>query len=313
MLIQNKETCSKAVNLIIKNQGQYLSIINDNIEIILNNTDQITLFDLKKKVEVNQLAYNKIIDKINQNTKKNIKNLIKSLYLKVVITHGKYHDLSYIYEKEFDTILEIIYLIIKDICKNEHVNETDIETIGTGAYSGVLLIGEKVIKIGLKRETTHFPNNPYINAMILRRDFPVNDKESVFVEVSEKVDTNSEVTDEELYQLYKNLRHLHLVWLDVNKRNIGRLLKDNKIYWREDLPITDEILGLDKYRGNILLKKGDIVVLDNDLIYDEKNTSIPKKFSTIYQEMFEMRYQDEEKNSPQYSGKLVLIKNKYCM
>lgn len=71
--------------------------------------------------------------------------------------------------------------------------------------------------------------------------------------------------------MYKKLRDLNLIWLDVGYRNAGRLLKDNKINWREELPLTDERLGLQPYIGSKTLKKGEIVILDNDLIYHEND------------------------------------------
>ena len=243
-------------------------------------------------------------------SKENIKKFIRRLYLRVIIFHNNRHDLSYVNSKEFDNILEIIYLIIEDVCYNERIDITSIESAGCGAYSSVLIIGNKVIKIGCSRETKRFPNNPYINTMLLRKEFPITEQDSLFVEVSERVDTNTKVEEEELYQLYKKVRDLGLVWLDIGIKNIGRLLRDNKVHWRFELPITDEVLGLDSFRGKDLLKKGDIVIVDNDLIYDINNHIIPFRFATPYLYLFETRYEKEEKSSPHYGGKLIIKREK---
>ena len=294
-LIQDKTYCGKAIYLFFKDKNlSYIALLYNNIDYILEKIHSAELFYLKDTVKEIPLLYQKIINSIEDDEKRSTMKWIKSLYLRVVITHGSYHDLGYIQSNQFNNILEIIYLIIKDICLNERKDITDIECIGNGAYSSVLLVGNKVIKIGLKRATKRFPNNPYINVILLRREFPITDKESFFVEVNEKVDDKCDISDEELYGLYKKLRDIKLIWLDVAKRNVGRLLRDNKIYWRYDLPITDEILGLDPYRGNDLLKKGDIVVLDNDLIYDEKSCYLTCQSSTSLQKEFEKRYQKEK-------------------
>ena len=58
-----------------------------------------------------------------------------------------------------------------------------------------------------------------------------NEENKIFLEVTERVDTKTEVTTEELYQLYKKIRALGLVWTDVAKRNVGRLKKDNIVHW----------------------------------------------------------------------------------
>ena len=219
---------------------------------------------------------------------------LRALYLRVVISNSYYHDLNYINDESFYDALEVIYLIIEDVCKNENIELSNIKCLGNGAYASVLIIGNKVVKIGIRRVTMSFPNNPYINATLLRKEIPINDKEAFFVEVNERVDDKCEVSDEELYNLYKKIRDIHLIWLDVEKRNVGRLLKDNIISWREELPITDEILGLEPYRGNDLLKKGEIVILDNDLIFDENNPRLAKMSSTSLQKKFEKKYQLEK-------------------
>ena len=294
-LIQDKTYCGKAIHLFVKESDNiYLPLLYQNIDTIILNTDNEDLFYLRNIVKYCPKVYDMVIHKIRTHTKKHIIKLLKALYLRVVVTHSYYHDLSYIEQKHFNDILEIIYLIIEDVCRNEEVDISSIENIGSGAYSSVLLVGNKVIKIGLQRATSRFPNNPYINAILLRREFPITNKESFFVEVNEKVDNESDISDEELYELYKKLRDIQLIWLDVDQRNAGRLLRDNKIYWKCELPITDEILGLDPYRGNDLLKKGDIVVLDNDLIYDEKSCYLTYQSSTSLQKEFEKRYQKEK-------------------
>ena len=96
--------------------------------------------------------------------------------------------------------------------------------------------------------------------------------------------------------------------MDVEKRNVGRLLRDNHIYWRNELPLTDQILGLDKYRGNEVLKKGDLVILDNDMIFDEDSPLIYNNYKSKYQVEFEKRYLSEINDFPHKCGKILLKK-----
>lgn len=191
-------------------------------------------------------------------------------------------------KKKLDDILEIVTLLVQDIVKNEKISISEINILGRGTYSYVLEIGDKVLKIGKKRETKTFHNNPYIIAPLLRKEFAINYVYSVFVEVTEKVDRKSRITEEELYDLYKKIRNLGLYWHDVAFGNVGRLLKDNVIHWRQDLPITDEILGLKRYIGSETLKKGEVVILDNDFITDSPsygtNNPLKAKFEKMYQE-----------------------------
>lgn len=309
-MFKNKDNCKEALSLIQKDDNTYISEIYNNIDVILESTNHDEIFSLRDIVKNDKRAYSMVINKIKENTKDNIKKLIKSNYLKIIALHKEYHNLSYIYSEKFDNILEVIYLIIEDVCHNENIDITEIERVGSGSFSSVLLAKDKVIKIGIPGKTKSFPNNPYINAMLLRKEFPINNEASIFVEVSERVDIKSAIDIEELYQLYKKMRNIGLVWLDAANRNAGRLLKDNKASWRFDLPITDKSLSLDEFRGEDQLKKGDIVILDNDLIYDINDPNIPAEFATTYQVIFERRYQKDPQKSPIYGKELVLKKER---
>lgn len=299
-LFQEK-TCDATIQYLLVEE-KFTHLIEENIDLILNSK-KIDLFQLKKNYSQNQKIINKIKTKIEENKNKSIQLTIYNLYYRFLMANNQ-ESLDKSSKKNLNTILEIISLIIEDICKNEQVNISDLDILNSGAFSSVLAIGDKVIKIGCKRGTKTYPNNPYVNSMILRKEFLLDDNTSFFIEVSEKVDTLSEVSTEELYQLYKKVRELHLIWTDVAQRNVGRLLKDNQVYWHQELPLTDERLNLKSYRGDEMLKKGELVILDNDFIYDEnENPLFIKKYSTTLQENFEKRYQLEKKYSSYKSQK----------
>lgn len=204
------------------------------------------------------------------NNKNNILNLINRLYLETIYNYKITNE----EDRELRNVYEFIYLVIIDICHNENIDVLDIEVIGKGNFSNILRIGSKVVKIGSRRSIERFPNNSYINAMLLRYKINISKKLSLFIEVNELVDTNIIVTEEDLYQLYKKMRNLGLIWTDVKGENVGRLIRDNRIYWKEDLIVNDEGLGLDKFIGNKVLKRGDLVILDNDLIFKEDSSNI---------------------------------------
>lgn len=199
-----------------------------------------------------------------------ILNLVDKLYLETIysykVTSDEYKALREAYE--------FVYLVIMDIINNEDISYDDIKVIGKGNFSRVIKIGTKVVKIGSKRSVERFSNNGYMNAMLLRHKVDISKKLSLIIEVNELVDTNIIVTEDDLYQLYKKIRDLHLIWLDVKEENVGRLIRDNKIYWRDKLFISDEVLGLDSFVGDSMLKKGELVIIDNDLIFREDDNVI---------------------------------------
>ena len=251
-------------------------VIYDNLPLFTENSQN--LYSLMKFVKDNPSAYSKVKDYIDNNPEKAINSIFCEINKRVKI--------------EDTTLKEVLRLIILDVLKNENVKLSDI-TYNGGGLSSVLLIGNKVIKIG-DRATKSFPNNPYIISPLLRKKLEFNG-ESCFVEVTERVDTSKKASKEELYQLFKKLRNLNLTWTDIKEDNVGRLKKENIIHWRQNLNPTDGVLGLDVKRGETILKEGDLVILDADFIYDENDPNINYLNNKDIYDEFEKRYQSEIK------------------
>lgn len=261
--------------------------VNDVIEYIKNKNylkkylhnknyfDAITkksnnLLSLKEYTSNDFLINKKIAKIIDQNARLFTKQILN----KAIKDFRMEYD---IIPTNLKIIEQINYLIIKEIVYNEKVKMSSIKLIGRGEFSDVYQIGNKIIKLGKKRGTKTFPNNPYIVKPLLRKEFELGEKTKIFVEVCEKILTNC-CTKEDVDEIYKKMRRLGLVWIDVKQKNLGKLLKDNKIYWNKPLSPSDTALMLQEYRGSEELKKGDVVICDADYIYDEsgKNYNIQK-------------------------------------
>ena len=264
---------------------------NDTITFIKNNIDIIythggNIIDIKRLMELKR--EDKFVSKINAYIDNNPYIMVNSIIdiLKTKILNNK--------KINFNKYRSFIFLLLDEISKNESTSISSTEFIGTGGYSAVFAIKTKVIKIGIERKTPHFPNNPYILKPLLRKTITI-DNIPIFFEVIEKVDTNiNDITKEEIYKLYKNIREIGLIWTDVKIDNVGRLIKDNKIYWYENITPSDETLEFTKTIGNHQLKNGELIVLDGDYIYNENDHNINSKMSNLQTE-FEKTYQKELK------------------
>lgn len=280
----------------IEYKGNNKQIIYDNLSLFIQNSQN--LYALMNFVKDNPAALSQVKEFIDNDEEKAMNSIFCETAKRVKITDS--------------TLKNIIKLIVLDVMKNENVSFSEI-TYEEGGFSCVLLIGDKVVKLG-SRNTKCFPNNPYIIAPLLRKELKVNG-EACFIEVTERVDNSTVPSHEELYQLYKSLRDLGLVWTDIRGINVGRLRKDNVIYWNEKLNPSEEVLGLEPKRGEKVLKKGDLVLLDADFIYDEKFSNIARlKDTPIYNE-FKQRYQgengtDEEKLNISTVGEVDIHKQK---
>ena len=251
---------------------------------LLNNLSEVGIFNL--------LYYRAILDshediekislelekRFETNEKENVQQMIHDISATFCPLIKLKEHMSKKEIKEIDAINEFVYLVIKDVCRNEEVEISDIEFLGIGTTSVALGIGNKVLKLGSKRFTERFPNNPYIAPMLLRKKIVVNGDISYFIEVTERCKTNIEISAEEKNNFMKKLIELGIMCTDIykHKANLGRVSNPdgNIVSWKEDLSLTDEVLGLDSYRGTEVLKQGDLVIIDNDCIYDISGNNV---------------------------------------
>lgn len=288
----NSTISIKLTSFLLKN-NLYIDKVYQNFDNIISNNIK-DLYELKKQGTLNEETSTKI-SKIVQNNEEYLDNTIEDILKEI---YGEKFN-----SKDFKVGIDTIKIIIKELCQNENKTYGDIEYLGKGTFSYVLAVGDKVLKIGIKRYTDSFPNNPYIITPLLRESIKINEENKIFLEVTERVDTKTEVTTEELYQLYKKIRALGLVWTDVAKRNVGRLKKDNIVHWNTPLYPTDEALELKKYINASQLKKGELIILDADHIYEGYKYNLTNK-------EFEDRYQEELKEKNKYYETPLEIQSK---
>lgn len=189
LLVENK--CDIPYSA-IDYKGYNKQIIYDNLPLFIEHAQN--LYALMEFVKDNPVALSQVKDYIDKNEEKAINSIFCETDHLLKITDSN--------------IKEMVKLIVLDVMKNENIKFSDI-TYNGGGFSRVLLIGNKVIKLG-NRITKKFPNNPYIITPLLRKELQFGD-EYCFTEVTERVDTSKNASDEELYQLFKNLRDLKLV------------------------------------------------------------------------------------------------------
>lgn len=288
----NSTISIKLTSFLLKN-NLYIDKVYQNFDNIISNNIK-DLYELKKQGTLNKETSTKI-SKIVQNNEEYLNNTIEDILKEI---YGEKFN-----SKDFKVGIDTIKIIIKELSQNENKTYGDIEYLGKGTFSYVLAVGDKVLKIGIKRYTDSFPNNQYIITPLLRESIKINEENKIFLEVTERVDTKTEVTTEELYQLYKKIRALGLVWTDVAKRNVGRLKKDNIVHWNTPLYPTDEALELKKYINAPQLKKGDLIILDADHIYEGYKYNLTNK-------EFEDRYQEELKEKNKYYETPLEIQSK---
>ena len=149
--------------------------------------------------------------------------------------------------------------------KNE---EEKPEYASNGNFSMNYKVYGKRLKLGYEKQTYKIPYHPRIMYPIFRQKYHFEDiDEDLYLEIYEEGENDqSKITDEELAEVYLELREEGLFWSDAHKRNLVRLKKDNKI---PDYVIKNDhkMFGLKgDNQEHKVLKKGEVVICDVDSI-----------------------------------------------
>ena len=268
----------------------YLTIcLNNNIDISSFNITDSDSFIIKKNIDkiydnsTNVFFLKKIL--INNNLMSELKYINNKIDNNIdILIESIINDLGFVKEENKKDIFELLKLITIDICNNENCKYSDIKQIGDGYYNKCYKINNKILKIGKVRETINIIDNPYIIKPLLRKKY-----KDIFLEVSERALNDITISNTQMYKIYKELRNYGIIWTDVEKENFGKLLKDNNIYWKQNLMYNPKNSSI-KTNTNPkkTLKRGDYVILDNDYLYNENNKDI--SFPSTISKVFEIKF-----------------------
>lgn len=222
---------------------------NDDLENIVNGLGA----GAKKSKKINQLLEDN-------------KNYIVSLFTGISIDDLKKYGLLDYYIK-----------IIEDIRRNEGVDFSAM-SCRCGGTANVLIIGDKAIKTGFRDGRPDLPYDKRILQPIkIDRDIPTVYRagKKIFLEIYERVDTKN-ITEEDAYEIFKELLQRNILWADPKARNLGRLIKPNIRHldnasagFKEENSYVDgdKIRIQSNYNDNEILGPGELVICDLQYIY----------------------------------------------
>jgi hypothetical protein len=248
--------------------------INDNFDYFASNAElkkMVSIFEYVDLTEENK-------DKMHEYFKGHKEGFLKEILTMTLSIRGNLN------EKESDALLKIVTSIVDKAMEHEHAKVMDIKKLLVGSYSSVIRVGDTIVKVGTPRKTFDMPNDERILQPHLRRDLQKELGIAAVIEVADRVDTDFKITEEEMYEVYRDMRERGVVCGDFKYGNIGKLLRDNP-------PRNNERHGL---HGNVTktLKAGEYVVIDTDFFYKEND---PKtELSSDLSIQFEKRYRREK-------------------
>lgn len=248
--------------------------INNNFDYVIENYELKKVVSIFEYVDLND--ENK--EKMNDYFKNNKEGFLKEILTTTLSIRG---NLS---EKESENLIKIVTKITDETLKHENAKVSDIKTLQCGSFSSVIRIGDTIIKVGMPRKTFDMPNDQRVLQPHLRRNLEKELGIKAVIEVADRVETDFNISEEELYSVYKDMRDRGVVCGDFKYGNIGKLLKDNP-------PRNNPNHGL---HGNVnkTLKAGDYVLIDTDFVYNEDDPNV--ELSSDMSIQFEKRYLKEK-------------------
>ncbi len=234
--------------------------------------------------ELNKLK-NYILEYYNCNNKEIVKNIVSNHLL---LNESKEKlEKNREFSRKFDeTYNNFFVYLINDLLKEQNTDILNFKKINSGAYSVVYQINEKILKIGIPRYTHNIPNHKLIIQPFIRYNL-----EFIYVEVMELVKTSDNLTKEDVYLIYKELRETGIVWASPMVKNIGILQKSNCSYINNKKIEINQIANGFDLNAKKILSSGDLVILDTDhLFYENEFNFIDAKLIPDL-EYYETKYQ----------------------
>ena len=274
----NYYTIDEYIEDLIKNNE--IDYICENMEEIVDSNDiklLIKLDLLKKLKQLNSDRFNEIHSSI----------ICKMIDIKPQLL-------------DYNT-LRGLTIIVDEVAQNENVDISKLEYIGKGSLTEVYKLGNKVIKFGKNRLTDKIPYHRRILQPLVRRRV-YNSFKDIYIEIAEYIKTDNEITDEDAYAIYKELREDGIIWLDAKRENLGRLEKDNIAHFNEQICVKNKTVGYipETIKKEEPLHKGDLVILDTDFLFREQDfdeSLLSSYINTDFYQLCERRYQKETKKA----------------
>lgn len=203
-------------------------------------------------------------------------------------------------DPRIEDYVKTLEIMTAETLESEEKDYSDIERIavGTGDFSNIYKIGNKILKVGAPRGEFKIPNHRRILQPIVRKSFKDENGDSLAcVEITQRVDTDIQrsVSKEDVYEVWKELRDAGIIWTDATIENVGRLLSRNVPTLNgEEIFVEPESAGLIGKNNGSPLERGQLVVIDTDYVFFANERDV-RWLSFGFAKEFEKRYEKELK------------------
>ena len=196
-------------------------------------------------------------------------------------------------EEELNRFKELVIMI----CNPKH-GLLDLEGLGRGSYANIYKLNDYIIKVCEKKFCKDIPYSDYLLLPYFKGDIGED-----FIEITDYLDNDYNIDNEELYKVYKGLRDEGIMWADPSTDNIRRINRkalDNQ-HSKKYLINQNGIYGNPNHiKRDISIN--DIVIIDLDhMVFDyEKDKYMIlrddlENIRNAQRDVLERRYLEEKK------------------
>lgn len=275
-------------NIIIKN----IYLPNHNTPIYNNQYIENNQNPFLNYKEIRNKIFNQSI--IDENTLNEINDKINTYLARYETVTYNNLFFSTKQKEEFEQFFKLLVKELSKYAKDNNLNPT-LKKISAGTTSIIYEIGDKIIKIGKPRRMPTIPYCEFILQPIVNRIFEF-DGYPIHIEVTEKViplvkSIESTINNPNYKNIYKimdiieeNLQQIGLVAKDLHPANIGILIKDNQIHYKDSFYKTspEESTSITNNNHYKILPKNSFVIIDLDSIEIEDQ----EKYRTYLENLF---------------------------
>lgn len=194
---------------------------------------------------------------------------INNLVVDDFVKSFAYNDYKTFFDS-YDEVYKTFFInIFKELMLETNTNFIDIKKLDRGSFTNVYEFNDKILKIGNIRYSFLIPNSKYILQPLLRLELKGTKGSFMCIEITQRVIAEN-ITKEDLKELESKLKKENIEYLDLNERNVGRLIKDNYSYLEgESFTNEYQFNGFTtKIEG--ISTKDDLVCIDLDHIKKRK-------------------------------------------
>ncbi len=196
-----------------------------------------------------------------------LKKLKKSIYYQELFEpykefiYSSFLKIPSVIETYDKQLYNALLLVLEDFLKMENTPIEKLTYLNSGFFSDTFKTKTMIIKTGNAHYLDEIMNSSSLAYPLFRKNFK---EYNYYIELNHFTDTK-DITEKDVYEIYKYERDHKRIWFDCKIDNLGKKISNNNSY---NFNVEPSTLGL-KGKIDEVKKIGEIKIIDLDYLMDE--------------------------------------------